>query len=50
MELEINVIVGDMQIMKAYAESGFQVPVDIPDDVWDAHKRLVRAGYTEYVQ
>lgn len=50
LEREINVMVGDMQRMKTYAEAGFQVPVDIPDDVWDAYKRLVRAGYTEYVQ
>lgn len=50
LEREINVMVGDMQRMKTYAEAGFQVPVNIPDDVWDAYKRLVRAGYTEYVQ
>ena len=49
LEREINVMVGDMQRMKTYAEAGFQVPVDIPDDVWDAYKRLVRAGYTKYV-
>ena len=49
LEREINVMVGDMQRMKTYAEAGFQVPVDIPDDVWDAYKRLVKAGFNEFV-
>lgn len=49
LEREINVMVGDMQRMKTYAEAGFQVPVDIPDDVWDAYKRLVKAGFNKFV-
>ena len=43
----INIVVGDMQRIKAYPEKGFQIPQDIPDDVWQAYEALVRAGYTK---
>ena len=49
LEREINVIVGDIERMKTYAEAGFQIPVDIPDEVWDAYKRLVRAGFNRFI-
>ena len=46
---EINVMVGDMQRMKTYAEAGFQMPVEIPDEVWGAYERLVEAGFRKFV-
>lgn len=43
----INIIVGDLQRIKLYPERGFQIPQEIPVDVWDAYERLVKLGYTK---
>jgi hypothetical protein len=40
-------MVGDLQRIRLYAERGFQIPQDIPDDVWAAYEELVRAGYDQ---
>jgi len=45
----INVMVGDLQRIKEYPARGFQIPQDIPAEVWDANEKLVRLGYTKYV-
>jgi uncharacterized SAM-binding protein YcdF (DUF218 family) len=42
----ISGMVGDMQRLKMYGESGFQIHVDIPEDVWNAYEELVKMGYT----
>jgi uncharacterized SAM-binding protein YcdF (DUF218 family) len=44
----INVMVGDTQRMRLYAESGYAIHQDIPDDVQAAYQRLVDAGYTRH--
>ena len=41
----IETIVGDIQRMERYAHKGYQVPVEIPDEVWDAYHRLVKLGF-----
>jgi uncharacterized SAM-binding protein YcdF (DUF218 family) len=41
----ISIMVGDLQRIRLYADKGFQIPQDIPDDVWRAYERLVEAGY-----
>ena len=41
----VSIMVGDLQRIKLYAEMGFQIPQDIPADVWDAYEALVAAGY-----
>jgi uncharacterized SAM-binding protein YcdF (DUF218 family) len=41
----ISIMVGDLQRIRLYPELGFQIPQDIPDDVWRAYEELVRAGY-----
>lgn len=41
----VSIMVGDLQRVKLYAETGFQIPQEIPEDVWDAYERLVAAGY-----
>ena len=41
----ISVIVGDFQRMRLYAEKGWQVPQEIPDEAWDAFHKLVEMGY-----
>jgi uncharacterized SAM-binding protein YcdF (DUF218 family) len=45
----VNLMVGDLQRLDVYAKSGFQVPVDVPDAIWAAYERLIRAGYDKFV-
>jgi uncharacterized SAM-binding protein YcdF (DUF218 family) len=45
MEKVINIMVGDMQRIKLYAEKGFQIPQEIPPDVWQAFEQLVSLGF-----
>jgi uncharacterized SAM-binding protein YcdF (DUF218 family) len=41
----IDIIVGDLQRIRIYAERGFQIAQEIPGDVWESYEALVRAGY-----
>ena len=41
----ISVIVGDFQRMKLYADKGWQLPQEIPEEAWDAFHELVTMGY-----
>ena len=43
----INIMVGDLQRIKIYAEEGLQIHQEIPEDVWSAYEELVRAGYDQ---
>lgn len=45
----INIMVGDIQRIKIYPEKGFQIPQEIPPDVWEAYEELVRRGYTKHL-
>ena len=45
----IAIMVGDLQRIKLYAERGFQIPQEIPGEVWDAYEKLVAAGYTGHL-
>ena len=45
----IGIMVGDLQRIREYPALGFQIPQDIPDDVWEAYGELVRAGYDRYL-
>ncbi|PSL55668.1 uncharacterized SAM-binding protein YcdF (DUF218 family) [Saccharothrix carnea] len=45
----INLMVGDLQRLRVYAEAGFQEPVDVPDDVWAAYERLAARGFDRFV-
>lgn len=45
----ISIMVGDTQRIKVYAERGFQIPQEIPDDVWTAYEELVRRGFTSHL-
>lgn len=42
----INMLVGDTQRIWVYAERGWAVAQDVPDNVHKAYDRLVAAGYT----
>lgn len=48
-ELLINIMVGDLQRIKIYPAKGFQIPQEIPDEVWTAYERLVALGYTQHL-
>lgn len=43
----IHIMVGDLQRLRLYPDRGFQIPQEIPDDVWQAYENLVSLGYTE---
>jgi uncharacterized SAM-binding protein YcdF (DUF218 family) len=45
----INIMVGDLQRVKVYPDKGFQIPQEIPDEVWRAFEELVAAGYTRHL-
>ena len=45
----VNVIVGDVQRMKLFYEKGWQIKIDIPDEVWEAYNILVKKGYDKFV-
>jgi len=41
----IEIMAGDLQRIREYPAKGFQIPQDIPDDVWNAFEKLVEAGF-----
>jgi uncharacterized SAM-binding protein YcdF (DUF218 family) len=45
LEKVINIMVGDLQRIKVYAEKGFQVYQEIPEYVWQAYEQLVSLGF-----
>lgn len=45
----INIMVGDTQRVKVYAQKGFQIAQTMPALVWSAYEELVRRGFTEHV-
>lgn len=48
-DLVINIMVGDLQRIRFYPEKGFQIPQEIPTEVWDAYEKLVEAGYAKHL-
>jgi uncharacterized SAM-binding protein YcdF (DUF218 family) len=45
----VSIMVGDLQRIKVYADKGFQIPQEIPDDVLSAYEKLVRAGFDRHL-
>ena len=45
----ISIMVGDLQRIREYPARGFQIPQEIPDDVWDAYEQLIREGYDRHL-
>ena len=45
----ISIMVGDLQRIKVYAEKGFQIPQEIPNEIWNAYEELVAAGYNRHL-
>ncbi len=44
-EKNIHLMVGDLQRIRLYPAKGFQIPQDIPQNVWESFEFLVRQGY-----
>ncbi|MEO3780311.1 YdcF family protein [Micromonospora sp. B11E3] len=42
----VDMLVGDTQRIEVYAERGFAIPQEMPDEVRSAFGRLIAAGYT----
>lgn len=49
LEKVINIMVGDLQRIKVYPQKGFQIPMDIPDEVWEAYEQLVKMGFDKHL-
>lgn len=49
MDRMINLMVGDLQRIKVYAEKGFQIPQEIPPFVWESYEALKGFGYDAFV-
>jgi len=45
----IDMLVGDTQRLTVYAEAGYAIPQEIPEDVQAAYRRLIEAGYDSRV-
>lgn len=45
----VSIMVGDLQRIREYPARGFQIPQDIPDQVWAAYEALVAAGYNRHL-
>jgi uncharacterized SAM-binding protein YcdF (DUF218 family) len=45
----IQIMVGDLHRILIYPEKVFQIPQDVPDEVYDAFKFLVDHGFTQYL-
>ncbi|MFA4818917.1 MAG: YdcF family protein [Patescibacteria group bacterium] len=45
----INIMVGDLQRIKIYPQKRFQIPQEIPSEVWKAYEKLVAAGYVKHL-
>ncbi len=48
-EQVINIMAGDLQRIKVYAEKGFQIYQEIPSHVWKAYEQLVASGFNEHL-
>lgn len=49
LERVINIMVGDLQRIRIYPDKGFQIPQEIPDEVWAAYERLIGWGFTRHL-
>jgi len=45
----VCIMVGDLQRIRLYPGKGFQIPQEIPDEVWAAYEELVAAGYDKHL-
>ncbi len=48
-DLVITLMVGDLVRIREYPALGFQIPQDIPDNVWEANQHLIAWGYDTHL-
>lgn len=48
-DLVINIMVGDLQRIRDYPAKGFQIPQEIPDEIWQAYEKLLALGYDKHL-
>ncbi len=48
-DLVINLMIGDLQRIRHYPARGFQIPQDIPDNVWGAAEELIALGFDRHL-
>jgi uncharacterized SAM-binding protein YcdF (DUF218 family) len=48
-ETVINIMVGDLQRIREYPAKGFQIPQQIPAEIWQAFEQLVALGYDKHL-
>lgn len=48
-ERMIELMVGDLQRIRLYAEQGLQLAQNIPGQVWKSYEELVERGFSKYV-
>ena len=45
----IGIMVGDLQRVRLYSAKGYQIPQEIPPDVWAAGQELIRMGFIQNI-
>ena len=45
----IEIMVGDLQRIRVYPARGFQIPQEMPPDVWAAGETLINLGYCQHL-
>ena len=45
----IGIMVGDLQRIRLYSAKGYQIPQEIPPDVWAAGQELIQLGFNQSV-
>lgn len=45
----IEIMAGDLQRIREYPAKGFQIPQEIPDEVWAAFEKLVALGFNRHL-
>ncbi len=45
----VSIMVGDLQRVRLYPAKGFQIPQEIPAEVWAAYEELVGLGYDKHL-
>ena len=43
----IGIMVGDLQRIRLYSARGFQIPQEVPSEVWAAGQKLIQLGYSQ---
>lgn len=48
-DLVISIMVGDLVRIREYPARGYQIEQEIPEEVWQAGQRLIRAGFDRHL-